>query len=378
MICADKEPRSARPNRRRGLRKWCLTFLLLAAVSAVVGCQTLSFYGQAIKGQYQLVIHRRSIKKILADPATAPDLKNQLELVERLRAFAQKDLKLPVDSHYQAYVDVHRAFVVWNVEAAPEFSMEPKTWWYPFIGRQEYRGYFREQRAIDYAARLKREGFDVAVGGATAYSTLGWFEDPLLSTFLFEPESDLAETLFHELGHQRVFAASDTDFNEAFATTVGEEGARRWLRAKGDEAAYQKYVAEIEHTRQFARLIADTRLRLESLYGDKRNEQGTVTAVPKPAAPTDQLRKEKQRILDDLQQQYQRLKTQWGGATNYDRWFSRQLNNARLNSVATYYDLVPSFERMLESSGGDLEKFYSAVEQLAKLPKKDRHQRLQN
>src|SRR6266403_163267 len=227
------------PRRVNPARKWLLGSALLAVILIVSGCQTLSFYGQAIKGQYQLLAHRQPIEKLIADSSTPAQLKNQLELVQKLRAFADKELKLPVDGHYTKYVDVHRPFVVWNVEAAPEFSLEPKSWWYPLVGSLEYRGYFSESGARDYAERLRKRGYDVYVGGATAYSTLGWFKDPILNTFVFESEGDLAETIFHELGHQRVFASGDTDFNEAFATTVGQEGARRWLRLKGDAAGYE-------------------------------------------------------------------------------------------------------------------------------------------
>src|SRR5881396_1056364 len=231
MSCTEN-PRKITPA-----RKWIMGSALVAIILIVSGCRTLSFYGQAIKGQYQLLAHRQPIEKLVADSNTPARLKSQLELVQNLRAFAGKELKLPVDGHYTKYVDVHRPFIVWNVEAAPEFSMEPKTWWYPLIGKQEYRGYFSETAAQEYAGVIRKNGYDVYVAGTTAYSTLGWFKDPILNTFVFDSESDLAETLFHELAHQRVFARSDTDFNEAFATTVGQEGARRWLRSKGDTAA---------------------------------------------------------------------------------------------------------------------------------------------
>ncbi len=365
------------PRRVNPARKWLLGSALLAVILIVSGCQTLSFYGQAIKGQYQLLAHRQPIEKLIADSSTPAQLKNQLELVQKLRAFADKELKLPVDGHYTKYVDVHRRFVVWNVEAAPEFSMEPKTWWYPLVGSLSYRGYFSERSATNYGAALHHKGYDVFVGGVDAYSTLGWFNDPVLNTFIFNPESDLAETIFHELGHQRVFARSDTDFNEAFATTVGEEGARRWLRSKGDKTTYENYLGEIRRTRDFAHLITVTRERLENLYGDDRTEEGKIKATKKTrSVPSQKLRKEKRRIIDRLQEDYAQLKKQWQGDTSYDAWFSRQVNNAQLNSVAAYYDLVPGFEHLLESNGGDLEKFYDAAEHLSKMPKKDRHQTL--
>src|SRR5438445_6303996 len=308
MSCTEN-PRKISP-----VRKWLLGSALVAIILIVSGCQTLSFYGQAIKGQYQLLAHRQPIEKLVADSSTPARLKSQLELLQNLRACAGKELKLPVDGHYTKYVDVHRRFVVWNVEAAREFSMEPKTWWYPLVGSLSYRGYFSEHSATNYGAALHHKGYDVFVGGVDAYSTRGWFKDPVLNTFIFNPEPDLAETIFHELGHQRVFARSDTDFNEAFATTVGEEGARRWLRAKGDQTAYENYLGELQRTRQFVRLTMSARQRLEALYGDERNNEGRVKATRKKRdVPATQLRQEKQRIIEGLQRDYAELKKQWAG-----------------------------------------------------------------
>jgi len=338
------------------------------------GCRTLSFYSQAIEGQYQLVAHRQPVAKLLADQKTPPRLKAKLELLDQLLAFAKTDLKLPADGHYRKYVDVHRRFVVWNVEAAPEFSLEPKSWWYPLVGSLEYRGYFFERRAESYGNWLRSRGYDVFVGGVEAYSTLGWFKDPALNTFIYEPEPDLAELIFHELGHQELFARGDTDFNEAFATCVGQEGARRWLRAKRNTTSYDAYQAELARTRDFVHLVADTRRQLAALYGDETTEEGKIKAGHKKRELSpDQLRREKQRILAGLQQQYVQLKAKWGGNTDYDEWFARQVNNAQLNSVAAYYDFVPGFEHLLALNGGDLPQFYKAASRLAKMPKKERH-----
>ena len=363
----------------RRLRKWLLAPALVLAVLAMSGCQTLSYYGQAIKGQYQIVAREQKIEKLLADPQTPAPLKAKLQLVQGLRAFAAKDLQLPVDGHYEQYTDLHRPFVVWNVEAAPEFSLEPKSWWYPFVGRLDYRGYFTEKGARKYGAALQKKGCDVYIGGVTAYSTLGWFKDPVLNTFLFDAEPDLAETLFHELGHQRVFASGDTDFNEAFATTVGQEGARRWLQAKGDQAALEKYLAQLRRTTEFVHLVMKTRVRLETLYGDERTEAGKVKATRKPhIIPPEQMRRQKQELLDRLQRDYTQLKAQWGGATDHDAWFARTVNNAQLNSVAAYYDLVPGFERLLAQNNGDLGKFYEAADRLRRESKVERHRQLRS
>jgi len=365
-----------RQGKVRFARKWLL-MLLLPALAIVSGCSTFKFYTQAIHGQYEIFAHQKSVEKLIADPQTPADLKKQLELVQELRAFAKTELKLPVDGHYRRYADVHRQYVVWNVEAAPEFSLEAKTWWYPLVGSLEYRGYFSERGASNYVACLQKKGWDVYVDGVEAYSTLCWFKDPLLNTFVFRPAPELAEILFHELGHQRVFARGDTDFNEAYATTVGQEGARRWLLARGDKEAYEKYTAAIRRNEQFVRLIQNARERLGKIYGDELDGNGNVKAGKKTRSVSpEQLRAEKQQVFDDLRRDYEKLKKMWDGHAEYDEWFAAELNNAQLNSVAAYYDFVPAFERLLEMNGGDLEKFYQAVERLAEKSKEQRHQQL--
>jgi predicted aminopeptidase len=359
------------------VRNGLIALLVLAVGLAVSGCHTVRFYGQAIKGQCQILTSEEPIDKVLAAAETPAPLKDRLELLRRLRAFAEQDLKLPVDNHYRQYADLHRAYAVWNVEAAPEFSMEPKTWWYPLVGRLSYRGYFTLRGATNYAGYLRKKGYDVLVGGVAAYSTLGWFKDPVLNTFIFEPEAELAETIFHELGHQRVFAHGDTDFDEAFATAVGQEGARRWLKAKGDQAALEAYLVHIRRTAEFSQLVMKTRERLETLYGDRRTEEGKVKATAKNRVVSPaELRRQKQWVLEDLKQEYERLKARWGGGGEYDGWFDHTVNNAQLNSVAAYYDLVPGFEQLLAANGGDLEKFYRAVERLSKQSKKARREAL--
>jgi predicted aminopeptidase len=297
-------------------------------------------------------------------------------LLQKFRAFAASELKLPVDDHYRKYADVHRPYVVWNVQAAPRFSLQPKTWWYPVVGSLEYRGYFSESGATNCAGRLAAKGYDVYVDGVEAYSTLGWFKDPALNTFIFNREADLAETIFHELGHQRVFAHGDTDFNEAFATTVGQEGARRWLRAQGNTNAWEAYRVSLQRHDQFVHLILSARAKLEAIYGDTRDKSGKIQAARESPAPPDKVREQKERVFADLRRDYARLKEEWNGANGYDDWFAHELNNAQLNTIANYYDFVPGFEKLLKSKGGDLEKFYEAVERLAKMSQEERHQRL--
>jgi len=358
-------------------RRLLVVALLLLVAAVLTGCQTVSYYTQAVRGHCQVLARRQSCEKLIADPNTPAELKAKLRLAGEIREFAQRELKLPVNGHYQHFADVGRRYVVWNVTASPEFSLESKTWWYPIVGSLDYHGYFAESGARKYADRLNQKGFDTNVEGVEAYSTLGWFKDPLLNTFIHHPEAALAEILFHELAHQRVFVSGDTDFNEAFATVVGQEGARQWLRAKGDAALLEQYLTALRRNVQFVQLVAEAREKLEVLYGDERTSDRKIKATKRsPETPTEQLRQEKQLILDELRREYEKLKAEWDAYTGYDAWFTGSLNNAQLNSVATYYDLVPAFEQLLKSNNEDLEKFYAAVKKLAKLPNAERHRRL--
>lgn len=352
------------------------TLAALALAAFLQGCQTLGYYKQAVQGECQILAHRQSIAKLVADPQTPSDLKAKFQAVLEIRQFADKTLRLPVDDQYLRYVDLHRPYVVWNVHAAHEFSLEPKNWWYPFVGSLKYRGYFSESGAHRYAKTLQKNGWEVYVEGVQAYSTLGWFKDPLLNTFIHEPACDLAETLFHELAHQRIFISGDTDFNEAFATAVGEEGVRRWLGAKGEPGQYEKYAAALARNEQFVQLIMKTREELASFYGDKSTPEGLVRQnIPKEQEKPE-LRRGKELIIARLRESYAKLKAQWGGMSGYDGWFARPLTNAQLNTVATYYDLVPGFRALLQKNGGDLEKFFGEIRALGKLSKNERHRRV--
>lgn len=352
---------------------------MLLVLLAVSGCQTISFYSQAIQGHYEIVARQEPIERIVASHATPEQLRSKLELVQLARGFAEKRLFLPVDGHYRKYADLERQFVVWNVEAAPRFSLEPKGWWYPLVGRLEYRGYFRERAARQYAERLRDKGYDVHISGASAYSTLGWFKDPILNTFAFESDTDLVETLFHELAHQRVFVPGDKDFNEAFATLVGREGVRRWLDTLGQQEKFERYQQQTRREDDFAELILQSRRRLERLYGDERDKEGRLRAARrKHDLPEAQLAAAKEQVFEDLRRQYKGLKERWGGTSEYDGWFLRPINNAKLNSVAAYHELVPGFQRLLDAHQGDLPRFYQAVERLSRIDKEKRREALQS
>jgi predicted aminopeptidase len=350
---------------------------LATLLGAGAGCQTVTYYGQAIHGQCQVLNRQHSIDTLLADPATPAPLKSRLRLVLEIRRFAEGQLQLPANGHYLSYADLGRPFVVWNVSATPEFSLEAKTWWYPIVGRLEYRGYFAEQRARDYAARLAARGYDVHVGGVAAYSTLGWFRDPVLNTFINDPEEELADLLFHELAHQRVYVAGDTDFNESFATAVAAEGVRRWMESRQDSSAAHRHEQAARRTEQFVTLIANARTKLEAVYAAviTNGAKGECSAELPPDRAAG-LRREKRRVIGELREDYQRVRAGWGGIADYDRWFSQDLNNAQLNSVDTYYQLVPAFQRLIRKHSGNMESFYAEVQAIGKLNETERHRRL--
>jgi predicted aminopeptidase len=346
---------------------WTLVLLL---IPFLFGCESARFYGQAIHGQCQIIHRQTSIARLLTRTNLAPELAAKLRLVLALRTFAENELELPANGHYLSYADLERPYAVWNVYAAPEFSLEARSWWYPIVGRLKYRGYFNERSARDYAAGLATEGYDVHVGGVQAYSTLGWFRDPVLNTFVFDSDTELAELLFHELAHQKVFVAGDTDFNEALATSVAEEGVRRWLRVRNRPEVLDAYEADARRDEQFIELLSQTRIRLQLLY---TNAPADLSA-PETAAS---LRAGKTKIFAELNSEYQKLKAGWGGTGDYDNWFLQPLNNARLNTVETYYRWVPAFRRMLQDRcDGRLDRFFTEAQHVARLPKEKRQEYL--
>ncbi|MCP4691774.1 MAG: aminopeptidase [Desulfobacterales bacterium] len=345
--------------KRQGAR-YFLWWILLTGV-VFTGCQTSSYYSQAILGHMRILGNERPISRVLRDPDAPTPLKQKLALVMEIREFAEASLHLPAGGAYHTYVALDRPHVVWNVFAAPEFSLAPKTWRYPFVGVASYRGYFSRADAERFAETLANEGCDVYVGGVTAYSTLGWFDDPVLSTFVYLKERRLAALLFHELAHQLLYVHDDTAFNESFATAVEREGLRRWLAGRnGSEKSgeYERHLLEHRRRDQFMEMLMDCRGRLATLYGQER--------------PVEEARREKARILAGLQEDYARLKEEWDGWAGWDAWFHQPVNNARLASAAMYYQYVPAFTRLLEACDGDLERFY---ETCGKLAKKNREER---
>ena len=352
---------------------------LLTAAALLAGCSTLSYYAQAVHGHLDMIGRARPVDAVERDPATPAALRARLERARGIRDFASRELGLPDNGSYLRYADLGRPFVVWNVFSAPEFSIEPVEHCFPIAGCVAYRGYYAEADARTEAAQESARGRDAYVGGVPAYSTLGWFDDPLLNTFINLPDAELARLVFHELAHQVAYAKGDTLFNESFATVVEEEGVRRWLErqqagvnadpvkpgttaASSASAALSQYQAGRERRRALIALLLDYRERLADLYAGPQGDDGK--------------RAGKAALLASLDADYARLKASWGGYAGFDRLFAGGVNNALLASVASYAALVPPLRDLLSRQNGDLAAFYREVKVLAGLSKAERMQRL--
>ena len=314
---------------RRGLA--AVLFLLAS------GCESIGYYQQAIEGHLSVMASARPIDAWLADPSSSPALRARLETARRIRQYASRELGLPDNGSYLSYAELGRPFVVWNVFAAGQFSVEPKKQCFPFTGCVSYRGFFSEEDARRHAAQLRGAGYDVHVGGVPAYSTLGWFDDPLLSSFIQYSDPQLARLIFHELAHQVVYARGDSTFNESFAVVVEEEGVRRWLEAEGRSSELAAFRAAQARRREFAARVEEVRERLRSIYS------GSLS---------------KEAMLELKRGEFARLRAEFGAMV------PAEPNNAFLASISVYTQLVPEFKRLLAESGS-LEKFYVRARELA-------------
>lgn len=316
------------------------------------GCSSVSYYSQLASGQWQLLRARVPVAEVIADPSRPQVLREHLVHSQEARTFASQQLHLPDNQSYRLYADIGRPYVVWNLFATSEFSLSPQNHCFPIAGCVAYRGYYSQGAARGQAALLQQRGMDVSIGGVEAYSTLGWFNDPIMSSMMAWGEERLATLIFHELAHQRVYVKDDTEFNESFATFVEQEGTRQWRAARGLAPASQ---AALQQRDQFIRLILDTRKRLETLY-----------AQPLAA---DAMRRAKQAEFERLRSDYRQLRdSRWAGDKRYDAWINQPMNNARLLPFGLYDQWVPAFAALFQQQGGDWMKFYSAVEQLGRLP----------
>lgn len=337
---------------------------IIAASSLVGGCATLGYYAHSVNGHLQLMSLRTPVDQLIADEQTDEELRRRLQKALAIREFAQRELDLPDNGSYRSYVHLDRSYVSWTVVAAPELSLEAKVWCFLVVGCVSYRGYFREAEAERYAAELAAQGYDVVVTGVQAYSTLGWFDDPLLNTMVRHPEYRLAGLIFHELAHQRVYAKNDSAFNEAYAVVVEHAGVSRWLERAGDPELSARYATDRQRRADFLELLGSARRSLERVYASVLADEAK--------------RAEKAAIFERLRSNYRKLKQSWGGYAGYDAWFESNFNNAKLALVATYNAYVPALETLLSRHGGNLAEFNAACEALARMPAEDRSRALEH
>ncbi|MDX3906833.1 MAG: aminopeptidase [Pigmentiphaga sp.] len=367
--------------RRAGLYGLCA----LGAAWLLAGCANLEYYAQSIAGHSSLLQAARPLDRILADPATPEDLRTRLRYAHDARRFASEQLGLPDNDSYTKYADLKRPYVVWNVFATPELSLRLKQSCFLVVGCLDYRGYYREDDARRAAAALREQGWEVHVGGVPAYSTLGWYPDPLVNTFIRLPPGEVARLVFHELTHQAVYAKNDTAFNESLATAVEQIAVERWLEQPGNQALRPAYEAYDRRRRDFIALLLETRRQLAQAYGEAGPRQGRAPTTPEPAGLSsgeiERRRARKAEIIADLRQRYERLKHEkWNGYAGYDAWFAQPLNNAHFAAIGTYHQWVPALRAMAGRCGscatGSLAPFLEQARELARLPYAERRKRL--
>jgi predicted aminopeptidase len=346
-------------QRRGRRRRWPIVVAVLAGVVTLAACatfETVDYYWQGAAGQIELLANSQPIPDVIGKSDAA--LAARLKRIHEIREFASRELGLPNNGSYTRYTDLGRAYVTWNVFATPELSLKPRQWCFPIAGCVNYRGYFREAQAAGESKRLKAAGDDVYVGGVPAYSTLGWFDDPVLSSFVSWPETEIARLIFHELAHQLIYVKSDSAFNESYATKVEEAGLARWLASRHD-SQLDKLAVRADHMRAvFRDLVRTTRTKLSEIYGSNASD--------------DDKRRAKLEIVAAMKAAYESAKQGDPGLSGYDRWFAQQPNNAALAAVGLYTDRVPAFRELLHEANDDLATFYQRVRELAARPKRQR------
>jgi len=344
----------------RAFSRLTAAVLLLLALQ---GCTGISYYAQSVDGHVKLLAARQNVDKLIADPSQPRDLRAEMAAARDIRRYASDELALPDNDSYRSYVDTRRDYVTVAVFAAPEFSLAAQSWCFPVFGCVPYRGYFSKETALKFAAATREQGLDIYVTGITAYSTLGWFSDPLLNTMFTEDETYLAGLVFHELAHQRFYVRNDTAFNEAFAVAVETSGVRKWLADRNDAAGLRRYEAERRRQAEFVALLGEAREELKAVYAGSGGE------AEKRAA--------KAAAIERLRARYKRMRNgRWGGYSGYDAWFDGPINNAKLAASGFYNGLVPDFERLFAACSGSYTDFYAAVARLGALDRARRHEAL--
>jgi predicted aminopeptidase len=331
-----------------------LAAAVVAGALALSACATLQttvdYYWQSAQGQWDLLLRAKPIPEVIGSTHDVV-LKTRLERVHEIREFASHELGLPANNSYRNYTDLGRQFVLWNVFATPELSLKPEQWCYPIAGCVNYRGYFREEEARAEAKRLRAQGHDVYVGGVPAYSTLGYFDDPVLSSFVRWPETEIARLIFHELAHQLLYVPGDSAFNESFAVAVEEAGVQRWLKAQHNAKLEDQFKRSQRSRVMFRELVREARARLANVYASKLSD------ADKRAA--------KLQAFATMRAEYEQVKAADPSMAGYENWFAQNPNNANIAAMGLYNDRVPAFLELLHEEHDSLPRFYARVREIA-------------
>jgi predicted aminopeptidase len=351
---------------RNSAMNWLLNHLSAAFITILVvlasGCTDVRYYMQSVRGQLDVVSRRQDIAEMLADETLPQAMRERLGLVLAVRNFAVDSMQLPESGSYTAYADLERDYAVKNLFAAPEFSTHLRSWCYPIVGCATYRGYFDEGMLHETASQLRQQGYDVYTGRVAAYSTLGWFEDPILNTVMGWPEYQLVGLIFHELAHHRLYIDDDTVFNESFASAVEQSGIELWYSTRAQQEQVEVYLQRKNSRKLVVEVIFRIRKELAALYEQE--------------IPAEEMREKKAELMQQAKEEYQGLGEQVTASSGFNRWFAGELNNAKLGSVAAYNNYVGAFLAILASHDYDYAKFYEHVEALGRLEQPEREARL--
>ncbi|MFT4650842.1 MAG: putative aminopeptidase [Flavobacteriales bacterium] len=333
---------------------------LLAVVSVILlsACADIGYYWHSTKGHMSIMNQRVDIATLLEDPDLDTTSRSRLLLVQEIRAFSIDTLALPDNGSYTSYSQLDQPYVLRNLFAAPEFSTRLLSWCYPIAGCASYRGYFDEGLLSKFVTTLKKDNMDIHIGEVPAYSTLGWFDDPVLSSFINWPDARLAGLIFHELTHQRLYVDNDTQFNESLASAVQRIGTELWLQSRQRSDEIKQFRESNLYSQAIVALIEQTKAELDTLY---ETEKSTASK-----------RQQKQIILDAAIEGHTTLARSYNKKGGYTRWFSSGLNNAKLAAVSAYNTHVLAFMNMMDAQQGNFESFFAYVGTIAELPKLQR------
>jgi predicted aminopeptidase len=323
---------------------------ILFIVFLLSGCASINYYSQSIRGQFEVLQKRQKINDILKENNISDTLRSKLNTVLLLKKFSIQQLGLPKNNSYLSYTDLERHYVIWNIFATEEFSLESVKWCYLIVGCLSYRGYFSREEAQQYTKKLEEQGYDVYLGGVSAYSTLGWFDDPVLNTMLRWSDTRLATVMFHELAHQQLYIKNDTEFNEAYADTVAYIGVTKWLAQNPDKNLLKEYKQSQYQEKKFIDLIMHYKSILSDIYQSAENEAIT--------------RKQKKESLQQMTNEYLQISQTWKNNA-YKKWFSTEINNAKLAAIITYRKYFPAFIELYEKLEKNLPRFYSFSKSLS-------------